>query len=70
MRNRKPQGPPPGASQPDQSAPLMVPSFDKLNELIQDLDKAAPPNIDDTVYPYEGLSCVQYSEQNEFMQPF
>lgn len=48
----------------------MVPSFDKLNELIQGLDKAAPPTLDDTVYPYEALSCVQYSEQDKFVRSF
>lgn len=72
MRNRRPEGPPPGAIPPDQSAPLMVPSFAKLNELIQDLDKAAPPTLDDKAYPYEALSCVKYEEQDRFVgtRPF
>lgn len=50
----------------------MVPSFDKLNELIQGLDKAALPTLDDTVYPYEALSCVKYDEQERFlgMRPY
>lgn len=69
LRNRRPQGPPPGGSPSDQSAPSTVPTFDQLRELTLNLDKAAPPILDDNVYPYEAIGCVQYFKQAQFDRP-
>lgn len=68
LRNRRPQGSLPDGSSPDQSAPSTVPTFDQLRELTLNLDKAAPPSLDDDAYPYEAINCVQYFKQDAFDQ--
>lgn len=68
LRNRRPQGSLPEGSPPDQSAPSTVPTFEQLRELTLNLDKAAPPSLDDNAYPYEAINCVQYLKQATFGQ--
>lgn len=67
LRNRRPQG----NNNPSDldSAPSTVPTIEQLQELTLNLDKAAPPTLDDNDYPYEAFNCVQQSKLDSFGQP-
>lgn len=71
LRNRRPQGNnnKDNPSSDLDSAPSTAPTLEQLRELTLNLDKAAPPTLDDNDYPYEAFNCVQYSKLDLFGQP-